>query len=132
MTLLKEMEQLVAALLRASQAKDAGACAALYSEDGAVYSPYAPPAMGSAAIQELHQDWLDEGETNKRLDILEAGGDSDIAYVLVAYAGDTPQEDGGVITDSGTSLNLCQRQPDDSWRIHISSLTSDTPPLAQG
>ena len=129
MTILKEMEQLVAALLRAYQAKDAAACAALYSEDGAVYSPYAPPAMGRAAIQKLHQDWLDEGDTNKRLEILEAGGDSDIAYVLLAYAGDTPQEDGGVITESGTSLNLCQRQPDGSWRIHISSLTSDTPPL---
>jgi hypothetical protein len=32
--------------------------------------------MGSAAIQELQQDWLNEGETNKKLEILEAGGDT--------------------------------------------------------
>ena len=132
MSIAEEMNALADALLQVTRARDAAACAALFTADGAIYSPYAEPAQGPEAIEALHQAWLDEGETNKQMTVLEAGGSGDTAYLLLAYSGDYPQADGSTLSESGRSLNLCRRQPDGSWRIHICSLNSDEPPLAPG
>jgi uncharacterized protein (TIGR02246 family) len=72
------IERLVAKLLEALQRQDAGACAALFTHDGLVLSPYGPPAKGREEIRATHQSWFDEGETNKQLKLLEADSSGEI------------------------------------------------------
>jgi len=35
---------------------------------------------------------------------------------------------GAWLTESGVSVNVMRRQPDKAWKLHVSSLTADTPP----
>ncbi len=120
-----EIASLVARLLDALQRHDADACAALFSEDGLILSPYGPAARGRNEIRVTHQGWFDEGETNKRLTVLEARAAGDLGYCLVAYAGDYIQPDGTCSTHRGRSLSILQRMPDGEWRIRLQSLNAD-------
>ncbi len=102
----------------------------LYTENGAIYSPYGAAALGCAEIRRTHREWLDAGEQNKRITVIEAHRHGDIAYCMASYSGDYPDEHGNLVTESGTSVNIAKLQPDGTWRLHISSLNSDSPPLA--
>lgn len=119
------IESLVARLLAALQRHDASACAALFTDDGLILSPYGPPAQGNEEIRATHQAWFDEGETNKRLRLLEVDASGDIGYCVLAYSGDYLQSDGSCVTDSGRSVNIIRRQPDGDWKIHVASLNTD-------
>lgn len=119
------IELLVARLLEALQRHDAAACAALFTDDGLVLSPYGPPARGRAAILATHQSWFDEGETNKRLTLQEADASGELGYCILAYAGDYLQPDGSYTTDRGRSVNVLRRQVDGDWKIQVSSLNTD-------
>lgn len=132
MSIRDELEALMAVYLQAFSRRDVEACTDLYTDDGAIYSPYGPAAIGRRAIMKTQQAWLDAGETNKKLEILYAGGDGDTAYCVTSYSGDYPTEDGSYQTESGKALNVFARQPDGHWKFHISSLNSDEPPLAGG
>ena len=132
MSVRDELEALCALWLESFSSGDVAACADLYTEDGAIYSPYGPPAIGREAITQTHQAWLDSGETNKKVEVLDAGGDGDTTYLVASYSGDYPTEDGSYQTESGKVLSVCTRQTDGRWKFHISSLNSDEPPLADG
>ena len=119
------IERLVAKLLEAFQRHDAAACAALFTQDGLILSPYGPPAKGGDEIRATHQSWFDEGETNKQLKLLQADSSGEIGYCVLAYAGDYLQPDGSYATDRGKSVNVLKKQADGSWKIHISSLNTD-------
>ncbi len=110
---------------------DVEASVVAYTEDGAIYSPYGPAAVGRAAIRETHKEWLAAGEMNKKIEVLDARGEGRLAYCLAAYSGDFEQDDGSIVTESGISLNIALKQADGSWKLYISSLNSDTPPLAE-
>jgi uncharacterized protein (TIGR02246 family) len=120
-----EIQSLVASLLEALRQQDAVACAALFTPDGLILSPYGPPVRGRDAIRATHQAWFEEGETNKRLTLLEARATAELGYCRLAYAGDYFQTDGSYSTHSGTSLNILLRQDDGNWRIHISCMNAD-------
>ncbi|GJL82621.1 MAG: hypothetical protein DHS20C01_22550 [marine bacterium B5-7] len=113
-------------------AGDIESCVQLYTEDGTIYSPYGLPAIGRDALRETHRTWLASGETNKKLKVLESRGEKDLGYCVAAYSGEYRDENGSTFIESGTSLNIFARQPDGSWKIHISSLNSDKPPLVDG
>jgi uncharacterized protein (TIGR02246 family) len=102
----------------------------LYTENGAIYSPYGSPAIGRDEIRRTHKEWMDSGEKNKKITVIEAQSDGDLAYCVATYAGDYPDANGTLITESGTSVNIARRQLDGSWRLHISSLNSNAPPLS--
>ncbi len=119
--------RLVARLLQALRAHDAAGCAALFTDDARLISPYAAEATGRAAIEALHRSWFAEGETDKRLYLLDLAIDGDTGYCLLAFAADYPQPDGSRVTERGKSLNVLKRQPDGGWLIHVSSLNSDQP-----
>jgi len=124
------IEGLIAKLLDASRQHDAAACAALFTDDGSILSPYSVGVRGRKAIEATHKEWFDEGETNKRLDLLEFGASGDVGYCILTYAGDYLQSDGSYVTESGKSVNVLRRQHGGEWKIHVSSLNSDNPPLA--
>lgn len=120
----KGIELLVERLLDALKRRDAATCAALFTDDGVIISPWAPPARGPDAIRATHQAWFDEGEANKRLTVLEANASGDLAYCLLAWSGDYPQSDGSVATYSGTSVNVLRRQTSREWKVQVQSLNS--------
>ncbi|MER9599685.1 nuclear transport factor 2 family protein [Mesorhizobium sp. M0244] len=99
---------------------DATACAAMFALDGELYSPYAPPACGRAAIEALHRIWTEGAGTDKRLTVLKAGSSGDLAWCLAAYSE-------GQATGDGTSLDVFERRADGKWLIRMCSLNSNDP-----
>jgi ketosteroid isomerase-like protein len=97
-------------------AQDAAGCAALFTEDGALFSPYAPPAQGRDQIEALHRDWT-RTPSAKRFTILECGGGDQLAWALAQYSE-------GAITAEGTTLAVFARPPGGAWLIRICSLNS--------
>jgi uncharacterized protein (TIGR02246 family) len=123
------IERLVARLLEALKQHDAVACAALFTDDCLLLSPYGPSAAGRDAVRATHQVWFEEGETNKRLELLEAAANGNLGDCVLAYTGDYPKPDGCYATESGRSLNILKKHTDGEWRIHVSSLNDDKPSL---
>ena len=112
------MDQMAAAY----RAGDAAGCAALFTADATLFSPYATAAHGRDAIEALHGVWTAPANS-KRLTVIEAGQSGDLGWCLAAYSE-------GDVTGNGTSLCTLVRQPDGTWLIRLCSLNSDVPPLA--
>jgi ketosteroid isomerase-like protein len=92
----------------------------VFTPDGELYSPYAPPARGRAAIEALHRIWTLDGGSGKRLTIVHAGSSGDLAWCLASFSE-------GQVTGDGTSLNIFERQADGSWHIRMCSLNGSEP-----
>jgi uncharacterized protein (TIGR02246 family) len=112
------MDQMAAAY----RAGDAAGCAALFTTDATVLSPYATATHGRDAIEALHRVWT-AAANSKRITVIEAGQSGDLGWCLAAYSEE-------LVTGNGTSLCTLVRQPDGSWLIRLCSLNSDVPPLA--
>ncbi|MDW4548290.1 DUF4440 domain-containing protein [Defluviimonas sp. D31] len=121
MTFPDEAQALFDRMVTAYRAGDAGGCAACFTEDAVLLSPYAPETTGRAAVEALHRDWTAPGGA-KTLTVIEAESAGDLGWCLVAYS----EGDG---SDGGKSLNVLRRQKDGSWLISHCSLASDDPPL---
>ncbi len=117
MSIRDDLQALFDIYTDAYQAGDACACAAVFTPDGELYSPYAPPARGRSAIEALHRIWIQGGGGNKQLTIVYAGGSDDLAWSLATFSE-------GQVTGDGTSLNILDRQADGKWLIRICSLNS--------
>ena len=72
MSIRDELQELMDMMATAYRAGDAARCASLFVPDGALYSPYASPTLGRAAIEALHRNWTHDGE-NKQLTVIDAG-----------------------------------------------------------
>lgn len=123
MSIHSEAQALMDRMVQAYRAGDAIGCAAIFTEDAILYSPYAVAARGRDAIEALHRDWTAHGGDAKTLTVLETGSSGDLGWCLAAYS-----EGEGI--GNGTSLNILARQPDGRWLIRICSLSADAPPLA--
>ncbi len=123
MTFPADAQALFDRMAKAYQAADAPGCAALFTIDATLLSPYAPAAHGRAAIEDLHRVWTADDPNNKSLTVLDAGASSDMGWCFLAYSE-------GDKTGDGKTLCTLKRQPDGSWLVHYCSLTCDTPPLA--
>jgi uncharacterized protein (TIGR02246 family) len=117
MDIERGVAEIIARYLQAYRTGDAAGCAACYLPDGAVHSPYAPPALGRQAIEDLHRDWTRDAAPNKTLDPREIGGEGATAWCLARFADDDA-------AGEGWSLNVLERQADGSWLIRISSLNA--------
>ena len=118
MSIRDELQGVYDAYGTAYRSKDAAGCAAVFTENGAVYSPYSPPAIGREAVEALHREWTGLGGEDKRLTVIDAGSSGDLAWCLIAYSD---------AHDAGTSLNVCERQADGAWLIRLCSLNEDKP-----
>ncbi len=118
MTLQDELQQTMDRYVAAYQDQDAHGCAAVFTPDSQMMSPYGPPARGRTEIEAAHAAWTSEGGDGKRLEIVECGGSGDVAWALARYSeGDTASE--------GTSLCVFERRPKDDWMIRMCSLNAD-------
>ena len=122
MAIRDELQGLLDRMVAAYTTGDAAGCAALFTPDASLFSPYAPPTHGRAAIEALHRDWVGHGG-NKSIRIVQSGGTGDWAWALAHYSE-------GDVAGDGTSLIIFARQPDGRWLCHMSSLNSVLPPLA--
>jgi ketosteroid isomerase-like protein len=75
------MDQMAAAY----RAGDAPGCAALFTTDAALFSPYASATRGRDAIETLHRVWTVEANS-KRFAVVEAGHSGDRGCCLAAYS----------------------------------------------
>jgi ketosteroid isomerase-like protein len=116
MPIREDLQRVYDAYATAYRMKDAAGCAAVFTEDGEVFSPYAPPARGRPAVEALHQEWTQLGGQDKQLSVTDAGSSGDLAWCLTAYVD---------AHESGTSLNVFQRQSGGKWLIRICSLNED-------
>ena len=105
-----EMQALLQTYLEAYRKKDAAGCAACYALNAVVYSSYASPVQGRAAIEDLHRDWVSEGGGDKTLDILRAGTDRDSSWCVARFSEPDPPSE-------GFSLNIFERDENGTWLI---------------
>ena len=114
MTIHAELQAVADAMAKAYNAQDAAGCAALFTPDAELHSPYAPPARSRADIEALHRVWT-EGGSDKSFTVLDAGRSGDLAWCLLSFAE-------GPVTSEGTSLCVMARQPDEAWLIRMCCL----------
>jgi len=120
MNLQDELQVIFDDMAIAYRSGDAAGCAAAFTEDALLTSPYAPPAQGRSAIEALHVEWTSEGSGKKTLEVVDCGRSGDLAWCLVHY-------DEGEHTGRGTSLNIVEREAGGPWRIRMSSLNEIEP-----
>ncbi|TPK61594.1 DUF4440 domain-containing protein [Mesorhizobium sp. B2-4-19] len=121
MSIRDELQELWEIYVAAYRAGDAAGCAAVFTSDAELHSPYAPPARGRAAIEALHGVWTQYATPDKTLAILEAGASGQLAWSLAAYSE-------GEATGNGTSLSVFERQAAGGrWLIRMCSLNSTDP-----
>ncbi len=94
---------------------DSERCAAIFTENARLISPYGPTIEGRDAIRKAHLEWTKAGADGKALKVIEAGVSGDLAWCLAEFS-----EGNG--EGQGTSLNVLERQSDGSWLICVSSL----------
>jgi reactive intermediate/imine deaminase len=103
---------------RAWQARDAGALAALFTEDGFVLSNGRPPVRGRDAIREAYA----KSGGPLALRALAYSVDGGTGYIIGAFA---PQKDA---PDAGKFVLAVRRGPDGRWLIAADMDNSNRPP----
>jgi len=108
-------------------AGDAAAVAALYAEDGVLYPPQSPPAVGRAAIQDFVQPMIDMG-LQVEGDREETQVDGDLGYNLGNFV--LLDAEGGVF-DEGHFIEIWTREAD-GWVMKRDIFNSDLPATDEG
>ena len=116
-TLQHELQMVWDAHVAGYKAGDAAGCAAVFTLNGEVHSPYGPPAIGRAVIEALHVEWVKLGGDHKTLVVEACGGSGDLAWALSRYSE-------GEETGNGTNLSVFERQADGEWLVRVCSLNS--------
>jgi ketosteroid isomerase-like protein len=122
MAISDDLQDLFNIYAAAYQAGDAAACAAMFTHNGQLYSPYAPPAHGRTAIEALHRVWTREAGGGKKLVVIDGGSSGNLAWCIATFSE-------GQVTGHGTSLNVFERHADGHWLIRICSLNNSDPEL---
>ena len=86
MALRKELQEILDTYVASYVLHDPKGCAAVFEPDAVLASPYGPPARGRSEIEAVHVEWTAHGGENKRMDIVECGGNSTVAWCLARYS----------------------------------------------
>jgi ketosteroid isomerase-like protein len=102
----EKLLKLVSSYLLAYSTQDSEGCSRAFTLDGALFSPYGPPARGRQAIAATHSEWFAEEEEDKRLEVLEFHQIGDSAHCLLGWSARVPNEneENGFSVASGVSL----------------------------
>jgi ketosteroid isomerase-like protein len=114
MTLQDELQAFFDAQAERYRAGDWRACAAMYSDQASIFSPYSPPARGRAEIDDLFRRWTTNSDGAKRLLVTACARDGNLAWCLLN------NPDGGA-----TSLNVLERQADGAWKVTACSINAN-------
>ncbi|TIV19499.1 MAG: DUF4440 domain-containing protein [Mesorhizobium sp.] len=117
MSIRDDLQEIWDFYVAAYRSGDAAGCAAIFTDDAEVHSPYGPPARGRAEIEALHGVWVQHAGPNKTLEVIEVGSSENLAWTLAAYSE-------GEAVGNGTSLSVFERQPNGGWLIRVCSLNS--------
>jgi ketosteroid isomerase-like protein len=109
-----ECQAIMKAYVSAYRNRDAAGCTAVFTENARLMSPYGPPVQGRDAIEQTHRDWVIEGAESKEITIIEAGCDGAVGWCLGVFSEGE--------AETGTSLNVLERQPEGHWLIRQCSL----------
>lgn len=113
----EEMQGFLDRMATAYSKGDACGCAAMFAPDAQLHSSFGPPAIGRAAIEELHREWTAE-PSKKRFSILDNGSADQLAWCLCRFSE-------GNETGDGSSLIVLERNPTGNWLIRSCCLHSD-------
>ncbi|CDX39509.1 conserved hypothetical protein [Mesorhizobium plurifarium] len=86
MSIFDDLQEIWDLYVAAYRLGDAAGCAAIFTEDAEVHSPYGPPARGRPAIEALHGIWVQHAGPNKTLQVIEAGSSENLAWTLTVYS----------------------------------------------
>lgn len=117
MSIFDELQAIWDTYAAAYRSGDPAGCAAIFTDDAELHSPYGPPARGRAEIEALHGIWVQHAGPNKTLQVVKAGSSEDLGWTLAAYSE-------GEAVGNGTSLSVFERQPGGGWLIRMCSLNS--------
>lgn len=81
MAVIDDFQNLFDTYVAYYRAKDALGCASVFSSHAEMYSPYGSPAIGRAAIETTHREWVELGGENKLLKVISAGCSGDLGWV---------------------------------------------------
>jgi len=112
-----ELQAFLDRMAEAYSAGDARACADMFCEQAQLHSPFAPPAIGRAAIRALHEDWTGDGGA-KSFAVLDHGGNAGLAWCLCRFSE-------GAVNGDGTSLLVLEPGPDGDWLVRSCCLFGD-------
>jgi uncharacterized protein (TIGR02246 family) len=116
MNVESEIARLLDRYVEAYRTGDSAGCAAAFTEDGELRSPFGPAAVGRDAIARVHAEWTADGAAGKQIEIKSFGMSGDMAWVLAVFRE-------GQATGEGESLCVLERQADQGWLFRMCSLT---------
>ncbi len=120
-----EIERLLEDYLTAYERHQADGCAAAYTLEARLDSPYGPPAVGREAIAAAHRAWFEEPERNKRLDLVEVDLQDQAGHCLLRWSAEVDGPGSTApATISGTTLATLRRI-EGMWQFHRMALVPD-------
>jgi ketosteroid isomerase-like protein len=119
------LTRLVSGYLEAYAARDSDACARCFTPEGALFSPFGPPAEGRAAIAATHGEWFASKEEDKRLEVLECHMEGALGHCVLHWSGRVPDEESGHRLESGYSLCVL-KATEGGLLFHRLALVPDT------
>lgn len=123
MTFRKELQDLLDRYVFAYQKGDARGCAAVFTPDAELFSPFGPAARGRDEIEQTHAEWTSEGGGEKMVKVTLTGASGDLAWCLAEFSE-------GSATVEGTSLCVFERQKNGDWLMRMCSLNEIDPTSA--
>lgn len=98
--------------------RNAAACAALYTEDGAVLPPGVPRHNGRAGVQQYWQAAIDVGLADVVLTTVEVEEVGELAHEVGTFTATVPAEGGGRTPLAGKYVVVWKRGGEGTWRLH--------------
>ena len=121
---IEELQEIVDEWVEAFIAHDLDRIAEHFLPEAAVYQPDGRDAEGLDAVLSTQKGWLELGETNKKVEVIDGKISGDVAYYIARYSGDYPNEDGSTYSDSGIVVGVYHKDKDGKWRARVMGMTS--------
>ena len=100
---------------------NAAGVAALYAEDAVLSPGNGKILKGRDAVQQLFQDFIDNGVHGHSIEIIEARQVGDVLYEVARWQAHGTAEDGSQTTFGGILTNTFERDEEGDWksRAHV-------------